>query len=170
MKKLCVTRWASRVDAISTLRKIYPAILNAVIEEKESNVIITADRLGLITALMKFEFLLGLFIREDLLRLVKSLSDYLQSEKMDMLHGAEQISTTIKTLRDARNEECFKNLLKDSSKFASEVGIEPVFEMPRSRRRKVMSGEVSRDEAITDPEKNLGSTSFMLFMIHIYCK
>ena len=72
---------------------------------------------------------------------------------MDMLHGAELISTTIKTLRDRRNEECFKNLLEESSKFASKVGIEGVLEIPRSRRRKVMPGEVSLDDAITDPEK-----------------
>ena len=53
LKKLCVTRWASRVDALE------------VIEEKESNAIITADCRRRITALMKFEFcwvyLLGIF-------------------------------------------------------------------------------------------------------------
>ena len=31
---------------------------------------------------------------------------------------------------------------------------DPSFEMPRSRRKKVMPGEVCRDEAVTDPEKN----------------
>ena len=36
---------------------------------------------------------------------------------MDMLHGAELISTIIKALQKRRNEECFKNHLKKVADF-----------------------------------------------------
>ena len=53
-----------------------------------------------------------LFVWEDLLQQVKSFSDYLQSSKMDLLHGAELISTTMEALQERRSEEWFKNLLE----------------------------------------------------------
>lgn len=154
LKKLCDTRWASRVDAVATLRKIYPAIVDALetIEDKETNVLVVSDCHGLLNGLTRFEFIVGLFVWEDLLRHVKCLSDYLQSEKLDLLHGAELISTTMKTLQERRSEESYKKLLEESRKFASKFEIDPVFEKPRLRRRKVMPGEICRDEVEADPE------------------
>ena len=47
------------------------------------------------------------------------------------------------------------------------IGIDPSFEKPKSRRKKVMPGEVCRDEAVTDPEKNFKVDFF--YPVHDTC-
>ena len=91
---------------------------------------------------MRFEFIVKLFVWEDFLQQVKSLSDYLQSSKLDLLHGAELILTTMKALQEWRSEEWFRNLLGKNRNSATEVGIDPSFKKPRFRHKKVMPGEV----------------------------
>ena len=49
LKKLCDTHWASHVNAVTTIRKIYPTILRALedIKNQETNAVVASDCDGL---------------------------------------------------------------------------------------------------------------------------
>ena len=160
LKKLCDTRLASCVNAVSILRKIYPVVLRSLedIKNQETNAVVASDCDGLYHVLMeRFKFIVKLFVWEDLLQQVKSLSYYLQPSKMDLLHGAELISTTVKALQEGGVKSCLQIYS------ATEVGIDPSFEKLRSKHKNMMVEEVCRDEAVTNPETKVKVNFFYTF-------
>ena len=134
LKKLSDTRWACRSDAIQAVYENFTAIKKALeeIEEQSSDGRVAADAGGLVFSIMKFEFCICLVVLKDILFKCRTVSDYLQREDIDIVSALQVVDTTVKTIKEMRNEAKFKLFYDETTEFADNVGIE--ISEPRARK------------------------------------
>ena len=134
LKKLSDTRWACRSDAIQAVYENFTAIKKALeeIEEQSSDGRVAADAGGLVFSIMKFEFCICLVVLKDILFKCHTVSDYLQREDIDIVSALQVVDTTVKTIKEMRNEAKFKLFYDEATEFADNVGIE--ISEPRARK------------------------------------
>lgn len=113
IKKLSDTRWACRSDAILAIHENYIAIVQALkqIEKESRNGEVAAEASGLHFKVHTFEFLMCLVVLKDILVKCRTVSDYLQREDIDIISSLQLVDTTVKTLKEMRNERVFKIVL-----------------------------------------------------------
>lgn len=113
LKKLSDTRWSCRVEAVEAIYNTYPALLQALeeIEASDCNAITASEANGLYDKITKFEFLLSTTIWEKVLNTINVLSKYLQSSSIDVTTAAALICSTVRSIKNTRNEPpVFKRL------------------------------------------------------------
>ena len=94
LKKLCTTRWTSRIDAVRAVRNRYTDILRVlsriVLESRNSKE--QSDAAALKKRMERFEFIVCLVLWGRILSIIHSASVDLQSVSMDLsranIHGA----------------------------------------------------------------------------------
>ncbi|XP_008179820.1 zinc finger MYM-type protein 1-like [Acyrthosiphon pisum] len=153
IKNFSTTRWTSHGRALSVISKKYLAFLKTLEE-----LINSADRETSSTAsnlyriMTSFNFILNLFLMENIFSHTTPLSIYLQSSSIDFIQAITIVDVCAKKLSDLRNEQSFNNLVTKTKSFANEIGlVECELPIIRSRRRKLLPGEVASDEIITNP-------------------
>lgn len=155
IKRLSDTRWACRSDAVRAVSANFSAILKALdeIEQSSHNCRVTAEAVGLRYQMLKFEFVLCLTVFKDVLFKCRCISDYLQREDIDIVSALQVADTTIKTLKEMRNERAFRNFYSEASELAEDIGIEVTETRPRKvshrldenwQSQHVMSGNEER--------------------------
>lgn len=99
-----------------------------------------------------FKFILNLFLMENIISHTTPLLIYLQSSSIDFIQAITVVDVCAKNLSDLRNEQSFNDLITKTKLFVNEIGLVEC-ELPnlRSRRRKLLPGEVASDEVITNP-------------------
>ena len=100
LKRLCPTRWASRYDAIKSLRFRYKEVMQAL-----SKIIMLSKKpeerteaSGIQKAMETFEFVLMTVVQLKLLETVNAASQALQKQDMDLLHAASLLRNAMDTL------------------------------------------------------------------------
>ena len=83
-------------------------------------------------SIMKFEFCICLVVLKDILFKCRTVSDYLQREDIDIVSALQVVDTTVKTIKEMRNEAKFKLFYDEATEFADNVGIE--ISEPRARK------------------------------------
>ena len=152
IKRLIETRWSARHDAIKTVRHGLLAIIDALEEVSSDNSaesVIVSEVDSILSSLQSFKFLLQMCIWDAILSTIKSLSDFLQNPHINLLSASDLIKATEVALTEMRSN--FNVFYDDACTWADELGITASFPQHRSRRRKHLPGEVTRDEPITDP-------------------
>ena len=101
LKKLCKTRWSSRVDAVRAVRDRYPHIMKVL-----THLILTSgkkmerdDAKSLKEKMDSFEFVLFIVMWERILRAMNSTSQELQPPKMDLSVAARLMNCSISDIR-----------------------------------------------------------------------
>jgi len=153
LKKLCVTRWSSRIDAVRSIRDRYIDILKRLhsisLTSKERKERDEAN--ALIKNMEKIEFIVCLVFWERLLGSVNSASKELQSENMDLSTAARLLSIALRELELLRaswdSVLMTANALADSWKICTEFGSS------RKKTVKKFFDELASDERIEDPQK-----------------
>ena len=91
LKRLCPTRWASRFDAVDSLRFCYPDVLKALtkisLQSKKPEERVEAT--GLIRAIEKYEFVLITVLQHTILKSVDLVSKCLQKKDMNLLDAVK---------------------------------------------------------------------------------
>jgi hypothetical protein len=161
LKKVCETRWESRVNSLQAVRYQYAEVKGALEEEyQQSNDPVASSEVKSLAAnLEKFEFLLALVIWYDVLFHVNLVSKSMQSECLDLSDATKIIDKCLKFLKKYRDEG-FTTPLIAAKDIAEEADISPQFEAVRSRKKKRMLPYENEDDAPTDPE--------ILFKINIF--
>lgn len=106
---------------------------------------------ALFTFISNVEFLLMLQIWLEILTEVKSVSEYLQRESIDLVNASDIIKSTLKCLKDKRTDKHFQELLDAAEQIADREDVTKEFKVPRTRRRKQMPGEMAHDELVVKP-------------------
>ena len=85
----------------------YPAIVKALkqIEDESKSGKVASDASGLHFQIYKFEFILCLLVLKDLMVKCRTINDYLQREDIDIISALQIVDTTVKTLKEMRNEK-----------------------------------------------------------------
>ncbi|KAJ8382714.1 hypothetical protein SKAU_G00034920 [Synaphobranchus kaupii] len=151
LKRLCPTRWASRQDAVQSLRFRYADIMQALskialLSQKNEE---RAEATGLKKAMESFEFVLMTVIQGKVLETVHIVSQALQSKDVDLLQATAMLGNATDTLTQLRGE--FDGLKAHAQDLASSWGVHSLFKDRRARRTKRHFSELCEDRRLQDP-------------------
>ncbi|KAK1904491.1 52 kDa repressor of the inhibitor of the protein kinase, partial [Dissostichus eleginoides] len=151
LKRLCPTRWASRQDAVQSLRFRYADIMQALTKidllSKKSEE--RAEATGLKKAMESFEFVLMTVIQGKVLETVNIVSQALQRKDVDLLQATAMLGNATDTLAQLRGE--FDGLKAQAQDLASSWGVHSLFKDRRARRTKRHFSELCEDQRLQDP-------------------
>ena len=154
LKRLCETRWSSRVDAVRAVRDRYPHIMKILTrlamtstKKKERD-----DAKFLKEKMDSYEFILFIVIWERILRAINSTSKELQSPKLDFSIASRLLSCTVSELEILRGS--WDSVRKTASALAESWSSSLTFTQRRRRRVKRLFDEWSEDECLTDAEES----------------
>jgi len=125
--QLCETRWVERHDAVLQFVAKLPLIIEALSKISEWKNRETAGKATiLLSALCKFEFIVGLFCLSDILSLTHSLSVVLQKEAIDLAKASKMIGTLLATWKKKREkvDEIFRLIYSDAKKMAEKLDVD----------------------------------------------
>nr|CAI5850761.1 unnamed protein product [Callosobruchus analis] len=127
LKKVCLTRWSSRNDALLAVKKNFLLIMKTLyqlnlISNKKMNVKNSFDFLVLVT------FFSSLF------EIINPVSTALQHENNDLQKSSILLSTLLNRLCQLRNQNSFNSFLNESKDLAKEWGVTTVL---KNSRRKI---------------------------------
>ena len=167
LKRLSDTRWNCQDVACNAVIKTLPDVcltLEDIIYGANAERAIEARS---VNGLLDLAFVVTLVTMTELLSVTKSLSDHLQSPRLQLASANDLVHTVIDDLRERRNEQAFSKIWNKSKAMCEEAGIE---EKPKPKRRRkkpatldqyvVESQHGHRDALLTEED----------FRIHVYYK
>lgn len=163
LKKVCDTRWESRINAIRAIRYQFEELYNALNYTKDDiNLTGThglqtkADAYALLKNKCDFKFLCSIIIWYDILSIVNPVSKQLQSIQFDIQISVKSISEVIEFLKEYRKNGFFKVKLT-AKEIASVIGILVEFlqdHQVRKRFKKTNFNYENKDDSpLHNPEK-----------------
>jgi len=152
LKKVCPTRWSSRVTAIRAIKNRYLCILKVLckISLTSNSTKERADANGLRKKIETFEFLVFLVFWERLLLVIDRASRELQSSEMDLGRAAILLRMAMKDLEFLRSD--WKSITLTASAIAINWKVEARFVEKRAWKIKKFYDELSNDERLINPE------------------
>jgi len=161
LKKICETRWKSRISSLEAVRFQYPNIIEALIKlyEETDDPVTASEAKSLTEHMEKFEFLFTLVIWYDILFQINIVSKAMQSQTMDILNASKLLEKCLIFVTEYRNTGYLTAIIT-AKDIAREAEIEPVFKAVRIRKKKRMFGYEASDEMPLDPEELFKTTIF----------
>ncbi|CAB4035450.1 Hypothetical predicted protein, partial [Paramuricea clavata] len=100
LKKLCTTRWSSRIDAVRAVRDRYPHIMRVLtrLSLTSTNKAEREDAKQLKNKIEKLEFVIFIVMWERVLRAINSASKELQSQKIDLSVASRLLNSALSEL------------------------------------------------------------------------
>lgn len=161
LKKVCETRWESRVSSLQAVRYQYTEVRDALQEQYEESTdpVAASEARSLAQHMDQYEFLLILVIWYDLLYQINIVSKSLQSESTDLLNATNLLHKCCQFVKEYRDTG-YASAVIIAKEIAEKAEISPVFQQTRNRRRKRMFDYESQDETPIDSEQNFKTTVF----------
>ena len=151
LKKLCTTRWSSRIDAVRAMKNRYTDILKVlmriILTSKDSKE--RADATALKKNIDNFYFIVCIIIWERILTSLHRVSQKLQAINTDLSASVRLLSAAHGELQYLRDS--WDSVLLSATAMSSSWGIKPEFTEKRQRRTKTFHDELSSDCRLTDP-------------------
>ena len=123
LKSQSKTRWACRKDATSALVRRLPAVLQTLLKVNENDPKLMSKCNGLIRIILTFDFIFSLVVVDDVLGLIDSLSQYLQSESMDVHTAKKSALSVIETMKALLHEDSFNASWDKASSIANALKL-----------------------------------------------
>ena len=153
LKKLCATRWSSRVDSVRAVRDRFVDILKRLtvisLTSKDRKERDEAD--GIKKNMEKIKFIVNLVFWERILTCVNYTSKELQSKSIDLSAASRLLSVSLSELRYLRNS--WESVRMTANALATSWGIPVEFEKRRKSRIKRFFDELASDSRIDDSER-----------------
>lgn len=136
LKKVCETRWESRVSNLATVRFHYSSVRNAPLNlhEESNDSVAASETLSLIQNVEQFEFIVTIVAWYDILFQV-NVSKVIQSETMDLLNVLQLLENSSEFVKQYRT---FSSALVTARKIAPQAEVDPIFKPVRTRRKTVI--------------------------------
>ena len=149
LKKLCTTRWTSRIDSVRALRDRYVHILKVLAKLSLLNKD-TAEKsvaIGLQKKMESFEFIAFIVFWERMLRSFNMVSRELQSPKLDLSAACRLLNCVKNELQHLRDN--YDSVLETATAIAKSWNIRPVF----SHARRYFFGNQRYIQDIDEPKE-----------------
>lgn len=158
LKRVSTTRWSSHSTSLDTVLKTYEPIIDALkyIQKYEGtgDAKTGATASGLLDYFTSYRFLITAFVFQKIFRILEPVNKLLQAKDLDLMAAVVLIENAKHKICmiNCRDTDSFSEVLLAAEKFSETIDIEFVA-LPTPRRRRVpkFSGELQRDEPITDP-------------------
>ena len=153
LKKLCTTRWSSRIDAVRAVRDSYPHIMRELtrLSLTSTNKAERDDAKTLKNKIDKLEFVIFIVMWERVLRAINNASRELQSQKIDLSAASRLLNCALSELVILRSS--WNSVLLTATALAQSWSSSVTFENKRNRKTKRFFNELSTDRRLTDPEE-----------------
>ena len=162
LKKLCVTRWSSRVDSVHEIRDRFVDILKRLtvisLTSKEKKERDEADAIK--KNIEKNHFIINLVSWGRILECINSASKERQSKSVDLSAASRLLSISLSELKYLRDS--WESVRMTANALAVSWGIPIEFGKRRKRGVKKFFDELASDSRIEDPER--------AFKVNIFCR
>ena len=150
LKKLCATRWASRIDAVRALKNRYADILKVLarISLTTKDAKERADATGLRKNMDNYDFVVCIVVWERILTSLYRASQKLQASNTDLSVSVRLLSAAHGDLKHLR--ESWDDVLLTANALSSAWGIQSEFKKKRQRCAKRFHDELSMDCRLAD--------------------
>ena len=163
LKRLCTTRWSSRIDAVRAIKNRYSNIMKVLCK-----IILTGDkkqRDGAISIKVKmesFEFVLLLVVWERVLTSLNMASKQLQNVKTDLGASVTLLSMARSELQKLRDS--WDSIVITAKELAVTWNVKTSFKDVRVRKVKSFFDELSTDSRLKNPEDRIRITVFNIIL------
>ncbi len=156
--ELCETRWAARALALTTFRKAFAIIVEALTDLEEDG---DSKARQLRCSILKFDFIVGLVSLEALLLYSVPLSDILQRADLCLIQAADEAETLLNILNNMREDVRWNELYQEACDLAATFDIPPT--APRVAGRQMLRMNVPAPDSNTYWKRNL----YLPFLDHL---
>lgn len=172
LKKVCDTRWESRINAIRPIRYQFEELYNALSYIKDDINLTGTHGLQtkayvLLKNICDFKFICSIIIWYDVLSIVNPVSKQLQSIQYDIQISVKSLSEIIEFLKEYRRNGFFKVKLA-AKEIASVIGISEEFPQDHQVRKRLKKTNFSYknkdDSPLHNPEKKFEVDFFNTFI------
>lgn len=127
LKKVCETRWESRVSSLAAVRFNYTSVRDALqnLHEESNDSVAASEELSLIQNMEQFEFIVTIVAWYDILFQVNIVSKAMQSETMDLPNASQLLKNCSEFVKQYRHS--FSSTIITAKEIASLAEINPVF-------------------------------------------
>jgi len=125
LKRLCETRWASRLDSFSAIVSNFEVILVTLEEISEENGKVGAEAHSLLAACSTFEFLFFVTLLHEIFQVTSVLSEYLQRSRLSVGAAMEMAVSCRRMLNAKRTAENFEILWARTERRAQQLDLGP---------------------------------------------
>ncbi|CAI6349386.1 unnamed protein product [Macrosiphum euphorbiae] len=137
--------------------------LNAIASAEDSDRESSSTAKSLSMRLSSFEFIIAMNLVKTIFAITTPVSNYLQSKSIDFIEAINLVDVAKNRLIDLRDDDKCQNLINEAKSFAKDQNLtERNFKEVRLRKKKIMPGELSRDE--------ISSTAQDVFRSDVYFK
>ncbi|XP_022168799.1 zinc finger MYM-type protein 1-like [Myzus persicae] len=149
LKRLCPTRWSSRIDCLISLNHMYPDVMKVL-----NNITLTGrnkDEQNEASTLKKYfqryETIILILVMYKILSKINLASKILQSPGADIGKAADLIKNTMENMLKIRDN--FNNLIEEADSKALQWNVKPEFSCKRTRKVKQFYGELCQDQRLS---------------------
>ncbi len=128
LHRFCPTRWSHHSEVVAMVIKNYEAILDTLeVLQRDTDKDVARDAFAYSKALQSFEFLMCLFIADDVMAPMQPIALALQAEEMDLVRASERAARVISLLESDRSDSdsSFSRIYDRAVAFAGEHQILP---------------------------------------------
>lgn len=158
LKRVCTTRWSSHSTSLDTVLKTYSPIIDTLkyIQKYEGtgDAKTGATASGLLDYFTSYRFLLTAFAFQKIFRILEPVNKLLQAKDLDLMAAVVLIENAKYKICmiNCRDTDSFSEVVLAAEQFSETIDVAFVaLPTPRCRRVPKLSGELQRDEPITDP-------------------
>lgn len=155
LKKLCATRWSSRISSVRAVKNRYGdllLLLDKLTKKKgKDNGKEREEAACLKLKMNTFEFVIMLLIWEKVLTAIQIASADLQSMKMDLSKATNELERALSKIRSMRDK--WDTIKMEAVKFALKVGVPVSFASKRVGRVPRFFDEFASDTRPQEPEE-----------------
>ncbi|XP_050056202.1 zinc finger MYM-type protein 1-like [Aphis gossypii] len=151
LKRFSNTRWTSHDRVIVVVYEKYAALLKAlnfIATANDSDRDTSSTAKSLILRMSSYNFVSTMVFIRQIFAITTPLSNYLQSKSIDFIQAIKLVDIAKKRLEDLRlDNNALEKILNEAKQFAFDHKLlEQDFKKIRSRKKKVMPGELSGDD------------------------
>ncbi len=128
LHRFCETRWSHHAEVVASFIENYAAILDTLqVLLDDNNKDVAKDAFALSLAIQNFQFLVCLFIADDIMAPMQPISDAFQHKQMDLVRASERTDRVISMLQSQRSnsDSSFSEIYQRAVTFAAEHQIQP---------------------------------------------
>lgn len=155
IKRFSITRWTSHDRALVVIQEKYSALLKAlenISKANDSDRDTTSTAKNFISVITSFQFILVLVLMRRIFSVSTEVSNYLQSKSIDFMQAIKMVNIAKNRLKTLRTDEGCTEIINTAKEFATKNSLSQCdFKMVRARKKKIMPGELSRDEVLQSP-------------------
>lgn len=115
LKRLSDTRWACQYYSLWAIKQTLPRILATLEEVSNQTNSHRAIEARSLNGLIDAQFVLQIYMLENIFGLTKTLSDQLQATDLDLASAIDLVFALVNTLKEERNGETWTHLWQGAS-------------------------------------------------------